>query len=197
MSSHEKDDIEQWIAEHVAHPAGCACPFCLPPSSTKAVCSVCGEPDRPGGHPECVAVRAACATCDGVGLVETTGPAGVPHVIPCPTCAREAKAEDRQKARAHALAVTEPFGGPHGFFASVGVLASGTGQDPTHRAVFTFFRRSGEKGTNGTYGKIALTCSPEGVTHIELSGVTLTPAQALVLVKDIALGCDPSLNRVG
>lgn len=28
----------------------------------------------------------ACGTCEGLRLVETTGPAGVPHVVLCPDC---------------------------------------------------------------------------------------------------------------
>lgn len=27
-----------------------------------------------------------CETCEGVGLVAWTGPAGVPHTVPCPKC---------------------------------------------------------------------------------------------------------------
>ena len=28
----------------------------------------------------------ACNRCEGIGLVEFTGPAGVPHLGPCPDC---------------------------------------------------------------------------------------------------------------
>ncbi len=40
--------------------------------------------------------------CEGVGLVETTGPAGVPHIVPCPDCARRAAPEADRMLR-HAL----------------------------------------------------------------------------------------------
>lgn len=47
-----------------------------------------------------------CETCEGVGLVEQMGPAGVPHVIRCPSCERprgESLTEAIHKASTDAL----------------------------------------------------------------------------------------------